>query len=52
MTLNTYETLSFIHNSGKRRIPEKHRSIARTIYRLEAYATLLFGASSDSSRSW
>jgi hypothetical protein len=34
------ETLSFIYNLEKRRIAEKHRSMARANYRLEAYATL------------
>ena len=53
------ENLIVIHNYvGGKRSPsatidclEKHRSPVRTKYRLEAYATLLFGASSDSSSS-
>jgi hypothetical protein len=30
---------SFIYNFEKQRIPEKHRSMVLTKYRLEAYAT-------------
>jgi hypothetical protein len=41
-----------IHHSGKRRIPEKHRSIARTNYRLEAYATLRRRRAAVGSGRW
>ena len=52
-------TLIIIHalSAGKRSpgatndCLEKYRSPVRTKYRLSAYATLLFGASSDRSRS-
>ena len=53
------ENLIVIHNYvGGKRSPsatidclEKHRSPVRTKYRLEAYATLLSGVSSDLSRT-
>jgi hypothetical protein len=41
--------LIFVHIPGERRIFGKHRAMARTEHRLEAYATLLSGLSSDLS---
>jgi hypothetical protein len=39
--------LSFVHNLEKRRVPEKHRLMVRTNYRLEAYATFTLSPRRD-----